>query len=549
MLNSMRINQVGPTLLDLLASPPLVRRGADMIFRAYARRRVLSLDRLAVEEVQKEILLSLVRHCSKTRFGKDHDFAGIHIIKDYQARVPLRDYDAFWRDYWQPAFPRLSNLTWSGRIPYLALSSGTTTGSTKYLPVSAAMLASNRRAARTALAWLLAAQPNTRLFAGKMFFLGGSTDLAPVGPDYLDVLAGDLSGIAAREIPAILRPFAFPPLEVALERDWDLKLNRLASQGACQPVTLISGVPSWLLLLFDRLRQVTGRDTIANIWPTLEVVAHGGTSFEPYRSLFRQVIGKQEVQFLESYPASEGFVAAEDPRHGLLRLIPDHGIFFEFVPVEELGANRPTRHTAAEVISGIQYAVVLTTCAGLWSYILGDTVRFEQRDPPLLRFTGRMGQYLSAFGEHLIGEELERAVAMAAEATAAAVVDFHVGPVFPISPRDLGRHRYLVEFAQPPQDLADFAGKLDQALCEFNEDYRVHRTGNLSLGEPEILPVAGGGFAGWMRSRGQFGGQHKLPRLDNTGRLTEEIIAWLKCHQGLAVLPWLENDRPIKILR
>src|SRR5262249_3412879 len=280
---------------------------------------------------------------------------------------------------------------------------------------------------------------------------------------------------------------------------------------------------SWLLVLFERMLQVTGRERIIDVWPTLQVVVHGGTSFEPYRGIFRRILGCDSVQLLETYPASEGFVAAEDPQHGLLRLIPDHGIFFEFVPLTELTADRPTRHTAADIVEGVQYAVVLTTCAGLWSYVLGDTVCFERRDPPLLRFSGRTRCGLSAFGEHLIGEEVERAVSEAANATGTAVVDFHVGPVFPDSPAVPGRPRFLVEFADVPADAAGFAQHLDAALGKMNEDYAAHRAGDLTMLAPEVWPLRRGSFAGWMRSRGKLGGQHKVPRMDGSGRLTQEI--------------------------
>jgi hypothetical protein len=241
-----------------------------------------------------------------------------------------------------------------------------------------------------------------------------------------------------------------------------------------------------------------------------------------------------DVDYLETYPASEGFVAAEDPRYGLLRLIPDHGVFFEFIPVGELGRDRPTRHTVADLVPGVQYAVVLTTCAGLWAYVLGDTICFERRDPPLLRFTGRTKQFLSAFGEHLIGEEVERAVAQAAVAVGADVVDFHVGPVFPGPARAVGHHRYLVEFARPPRDAEVFGREVDAALCRINEDYRAHRAGDQTMRAPEIVPVRRGGFADWMRSRGKLGGQHKVPRMDNSGRLTEELAEWLcgECARG-----------------
>jgi hypothetical protein len=514
-----------PSVLQSLAGKPLVRRAVDAVFGQYARRRVRRLDRRPAAALQHDTLLRLVRHAADTRFGRDHDFAAIRSVADYQRRVPLRDYEQFWTDYWQPAFPLLNGLTWPGRVPYFALSSGTTSGATKYIPVTRAMVASNQKAGLTALALFLAAHPRTPLFNGRIFFLGGSTDLTRLNPDDTGppVLGGDLSGIAAREVGDLLRPYTFPPLDLALLRDWERKMQLLAEQSARLPVTVLGGVPSWLLLFFERLRQVTGKEHVAEVWPTLRVVLHGGTKFDAYRSLFRRLIGSEAVHFLEVYPASEGFVAAEDPRHGLLRLIPDHNLFFELVPVEDLGKDRPARHTVADLEPGVPYAVVLTTCAGLWSYLLGDTVCFERREPPLLRFTGRTRYFLSAFGEHLIGEEVERAVAAASEATGAAVVDFHVGPVFPEGAGQVGRHRYLVEFAEPPADAGRFAAELDAALCRLNEDYAAHRAGDLTLGPPEVRAVRRGSFADWLRAQGKLGGQHKVPRMDNDGRVTEDL--------------------------
>jgi hypothetical protein len=277
--------------------------------------------------------------------------------------------------------------------------------------------------------------------------------------------------------------------------------------------------------LFHHLKQITGRERIADIWPQLRLVIHGGTKFDPYRDLFRTLIGSPAVHFLETYPASEGFIATEDPRYGLLRLIPDHNIFFEFVPVADLDAAHPVRHTVADLEPGVQYAVVLTTCAGLWSYVLGDTVCFERREPPLLRFTGRTRYFLSFFGEHLISEEVEKAVALAASAAGVAVVEFHVGPLFPVTPDLPGRHRWFVEFAETicPVVLARFAHELDAALGRLNEDYLAHRDGDLAMRPPEVLAVRRGGFADWMRSRGRLGGQNKVPRMDNSGRITEEL--------------------------
>lgn len=503
------------SLTSLLADPALAW---------YARRRVARLDRLDVEREQERVLFRLLARAENTVFARDHDFARVRSVADYQARVPLRDYEAFWEQYWRRPFPHLAGVTWPDVVPYFGLSSGTTAGTTKYLPLSRPLLRSNTKAALTTLSWYVAAHTHTPLFTGRLFFLGGSTELTTLGhhPRHGPIRGGDLSGITAVEASAWMRPFTFPPVELALVKDWEEKMTRLAEVAAALPITMLSGVPSWLLVLFDRLRQVTGKATVAEVWPTLRLVIHGGTKFDPYRDQFRERVGSEAVGYTEVYPASEAYIAAQDPRSGLLRLIPDHDVFFEFVPVEDLDSPRPRRHLVPELELGVNYAVVLTTCAGLWSYVLGDTVAFERRDPPLLRFTGRTKYFLSAFGEHVISEEVERAVAAAARATGSAVIDFHVGPVF----SQPGRHRYLVEFAGPAPDLTFFTSELDATLCRLNEDYAAHRQGDLTMLPPEVVVVPRGGFAAWMKSRGKLGGQHKVPRMDNSGDLTRELTAY-----------------------
>jgi hypothetical protein len=518
-------------ILERLAARPLVRHLTDALMTRYGRRRTAYLDRTPAGRLQRNTLQHLVRQARHTRFGRDHDFGRIRTVADFQERVPIRDYEAFWLDYWSGSFPYLDNVTWPGRIPYFALSSGTTSGTTKYVPISRPMLASNQRAALTTLGLFLNAHPRTPLFAGQFFFLGGSTDLTQMGARNAKrgtVLAGDLSGITVREASSLLGPFTFPPAELALVRDWEQKMTLLAQRGATLPITMVGGIPSWMLVLFERLLRTTGRERIAEVWPQLQLVLHGGTKFDPYRDMFRRLIGSDTVRFQEVYPASEGYVAAEDPRHGLLRLLPDHGIFFEFVPLEDLNSSRPSRHTVDEIEPGVQYAVVVTTCGGLWSYQIGDTVCFERRDPPLLRFTGRTKYFLSAFGEHLISEEVERAVTSAATATGAAVVDFHVGPVFPETPAAPGRHRYLVEFAGDSPDCGRFSAELDEMLGRINEDYAVHRLGDMTMLPPEVRPVRRGGFAQWMKAHGKLGGQHKVPRMDNSGKITAEMSGFFE---------------------
>jgi hypothetical protein len=516
---------ISPTLFGRLLDSRPGRRLADKYFRGYARRRLFELDHLDVAACQERLLLKLVRAAQHTQFGARHDFARIRSRGDYLRLVPLRNYEDFWRDYWQPQFPRLAGVTWPQANPFYALSSGTTSGSTKYLPVSPALLLSNRKAALTLLAAHVALSPKAQLFSGQMFFLGGSTDLTKLDDGSR---MGDLSAIANITVPTWLRPFTFPPADVALLKDWDVKLDRLAELSVTRRITLFGGVPSWMLILIDRLKQRTGKRALAEIWPHLELIVHGGVKFDPYRELFAQAVGSPRVRFMESYPASEAFIAFEDPRRQRLRVIPDHDIYFEFVPVAELESAKPIRHALAEVELDLNYAVVLTTCAGLWSYVIGDTVAFESRDPPLLRFTGRTKYYLSAFGEHLISEEIEKAIAAAARAAGTMVLDFHVGPVFPAGAPAIGHHLYLVECAPALENAEVFVHTLDTVLGELNEDYQAHRRGDTSLQRPRLGLVKAGGFTAWMRAHGKLGGQHKLPRMDNTGRQTAEMAQWLE---------------------
>ncbi|HSQ55457.1 MAG TPA: GH3 auxin-responsive promoter family protein, partial [Gemmata sp.] len=387
------------------------------------------------------------------------------------------------------------------------------------------MVKSNKKTAFTTIALFRHANPNARLFTGKFFFLGGSTDLRKQADGSL---AGDLSGIATKELMEFLRPYTFPPFDLALLTDWEVKMRRFAELSARESITAISGVPSWMLRVFKQLKEVTGKRTVAEAWPDLRLVIHGGTKFEPFRDLFIREIGSDRVKFCEVYPCSEGFVATEDPRYGLLRVVPDHDVFFEFVPVDELGKDRPTRHTLANVEPGQQYTVVISSCAGVWAYLVGDTVVFESRDPPLIRFTGRTKYFLSAFGEHLISEEVENAVAHACRQCGVYQTDFHVGPVFPEEPHKPGHHLYLIEFADERPDLRRIAKELDEELNRLNEDYAAHRVGDLTMGAPEIRVVKRGGFAEWMKARGKYGGQNKVPRMDNTGTMTRDMAAWFE---------------------
>ncbi len=511
-------------LIRLAAARP-TRSVVNAAFATWSRRRVSRLAGCDPARVQRRTLLELVKAASHTRFGRDHDFGSIDSIEGFQEAVPVQTYDSFWERYLRPSHPIYNNVGWPGQVPYLALTSGTTQGATKFIPVSRAMLKSNYLASRTMMAYHVANRPDSRLFGGRMFFLGGSTDLQQVGPG---VRQGDLSGIVATEMSRLSRPYTFPPLELALETDWDRKLGLLAEESRNQKITLIGGVPSWLLLFFDRIRELTGKATIREIWPSLEVVVHGGVKFDPYRESFARALGSPSIATIDAYACSEGFIAFGDPQSSHLRLMFDHGVFYEFVPLDDLDSARPTRHWLGNARTGIDYAIVVSTCAGLWGHVIGDTVRFEQLDPPLLTFTGRTKYSLSAFGEHLINEEIEAAMARAAELTDASVRDWHVGPVFVGS---LGYHHFIVEFDRLPLDPTSFRDELDAELRRRNDDYRAHRAEGVGLPVPALTVASPGSFAAWMKARGKLGGQNKVPRMDESGKLATELGAYLRAHR------------------
>jgi hypothetical protein len=496
------------------------------LLKVYAKRRRAQLARLDNVAAQRQQLLALVAKATQTKFGRDHGFARIKSVEDFQAAVPLRRYDDFWRDYWKGAFPVLDNVSWPGRVPYFAVTSGTTSGSSKYIPITADMNRSNTYAGLDLLTHHVTARPASRVFGGKSFMLGGSTDLVKEADG---IYSGDLSGIAIKRLPWWATQFAFPPIELALITDWEEKVRRLATLSTQTDIRVITGTPSWLLILFDKQQANAGHAATAReLYPRLEMLVHGGVNFKPYRARFEQFLGGG-AELREVYPASEGFIAVQDatPDDGL-RLLTDTGLFFEFVPVEELDAAKPTRHWLGNVETGVNYAIVLSTCSGCWGYVIGDTVRFVSRDPPRLLITGRTSYSMSAFGEHLIGEEVEDAVAHAAAAQGLTVTDFSMGAVYPKNAGELGGHLFVVEFDALPSAAATaaFAAAIDERLKARNDDYRAHRAEGFGLNAPMVRAVAPGTFAQWMKSRGRLGGQNKVPRIINDQVLFADLASF-----------------------
>lgn len=486
---------------------------ATPLLRGRSRYRLAALDRQDPLAVQEQQLKSLLNRARDTRFGRDHGFAGISSMDEFRERVPLRHYEDFWKEYWKPGFPVVRNATWPGTVPYFAKSSGTTSGSSKYIPVTHEVLGAYRRAILDMMAYHLRARPRSRVLGGKNFMLGGSIELDELATG---IYAGDMSGISAREVPRWARPFYFPKAEVADIADWERKMDVLGPLSLKEDIRTIGGTASWLLFFLQRLTQEQGR-SLRDCYPNLELIVYGGVNFAPYRAQYEELVGASGIDLREVYPASEGFIAVADREPGEgMRLLTDSGTFFEFVPADELNAEKPPRYWLGNVEKGVNYAVVMNTPGGAWGYILGDTVRFVDLDPPRLVVTGRTASSLSAFGEHVIEEELVRAVSAAADAVGSAVADFTVGPVYPDGEDRRGFHRYVVEFDTDrvePEKLRRFAEQLDGTLRHLNEDYDSHRQSDLQMKPPEVMAAPPGTFAAWMKSRGKLGGQNKVPRV------------------------------------
>jgi hypothetical protein len=497
-------------MLDL--TPPL------RMIAARRRRKIAALDPAAAQEA---VLLSLLKRAAGTKFGREHGFDSIKSVAEFQARVPLRNFDAMWGDYWKAGFPRFQGVSWPEHTAFIAQSSGTTSGKTKYLPVTPSMRRSNARAAFDVLVHHFAAKPRSHAYGGKSFMLGGSTALTEEAPG---IYSGDLSGIAVKRLPFWARPYMFPDPKLALMADWQEKVEKLARASIDLDIRSLSGTPSWVLVLLDRLRALRdGRgETGKPLWPHLELFVHGGVNFAPYRARFQKMFDGLDVDMREVYAASEGFIASADRGFGDgMRMNVDNGLFYEFVPLEELGSPNPTRHWLANAETGINYALVLSSCAGVFGYLIGDTVRLIERNPPRLLITGRTSYGMSAFGEHLIAEEIETAVAEAAAAIGADVSDYSMGALFKADGAANDQHFWVIEFAKTPSDdgIDRFGRVLDEALLRQNDDYRVHRSVDFGIATPAIRAVAPGTFAAWMKSRGKLGGQNKVPRVINDREL------------------------------
>lgn len=486
--------------------------------KAYARR-----DRRAVvpSAAQQHQLLQLIATAEGTKFGRDHDFANITSVADYQLRVPVRTFDDFWADYWSDPFPRLENVTWPGTVRYFARSSGTTTGESKHIPCSDEMIKANNRGGFEVVVEHLRNKPKSRVSAGRTFLFGGSPTLDELAPG---IFAGELSGIAARETPSWAgRDRYYPPPELAAISDWNDKVERFAQDCIGKNIRSISGVPTWLQVLFDRAFETANVDDrrLVALFPDLELITHGGINFEPYEPAFTDLLSGSRAELREVYAASEGFIAIADRGSGDgMRLLLDNGLFFEFIEADQLDLPNPKRRWIDDVELDTNYAMIITSCAGLWSYSIGDLVRFVDLDTPRILVAGRVSQTMSAFGEHVTGEQLETAVTSAARNLGLNVNDFATAAVFGTD-QAVGHHRYVIELNDIPS--GDLAAAIDASLAQQNADYRTKRTNDIVLSAPEVQTVPPGTFVSWMTANGQAGGQRKVPRVTTPRRLSEIV--------------------------
>ncbi len=486
--------------------------------KTYARRRKPIADPATAQERQ---LLQLVNAAKDTAFGHDHHFAEISSVADYQRHVPIRTFEDFWADYWSEPFPNLNNVTWPGTIRYFARSSGTTTGASKHIPCSDEMVKANNRGGLEVVIAHLENNPNSRVSAGRTFLFGGSPALDELAPS---IFAGELSGIAARETPSWAgNDRYYPPPDLAAITDWGDKVERLAADCVGKNIRAISGVPTWLQVLFDRAFENADCDNrrLVSLFPDLELITHGGINFAPYAETFHDLLAGSNAELREAYAASEGFIAVadRDPGQGL-KLLLDNGLFYEFIKADQLHKENPTRYWIDDAELDTDYALLVTSCAGLWSYAIGDLVRLVDLDTPRILVAGRVSQTLSTFGEHITGEQLDIAVATAARQLGLQVNDYAVAPIFS-DQRSLGHHQYVIETTREPE--GDLAAAIDESLTAQNADYRTKRTNDIAISTPEVHRVPPGTFGAWMTANGKAGGQHKVPRVTTPERL-EEII-------------------------
>ncbi|GAA4317323.1 GH3 auxin-responsive promoter family protein [Compostibacter hankyongensis] len=492
-----------------------------------ARWRLARMERFLQYplETQDQLFHHLISAAQYTEYGKKYGFSKIYTIREYKRQVPVCNYETL-----QPYIRRImageQNILWNTPVKWFAKSSGTTSDKSKFIPVSQESLSEGHyRSGKDVLSLYYRNFPESDLMTGKTLVIGGSHQVNQLNEASF---YGDLSAVMLQNMPLYAQLARTPDLSIALMDKWEEKIERMAHATMHENVMSIAGVPTWTIVLIKRLFELTGTDNLADIWPNIELYIHGGVSFTPYREQFKKLIRSPLMRYLETYNASEGFFAAQDQvldDEGLL-LFLNHGIYYEFMPMEEYGKDHPQTLQLNEVETGVNYALVISTNGGLWRYIVGDTVQFTTRYPFRIRVTGRTRCFINAFGEELIVENADKAVAAACAETGAVLNDYTAAPVY-FSDGDNGAHEWLIEFDKPPADPQRFTQALDRVLQEVNSDYEAKRYKNIALRLPEVHILAPGTFNSWLKHKGKLGGQHKVPRLSNDRHYVDEVLDFI----------------------
>lgn len=487
--------------------------------------RIWSIEQWMNDPVRAQYIVwqDLLAAGQYTEFGRDHHFSDLQSLQDYKNRIPVHEYENL-KPYIERMMKGEQNILWNTPVTWFAKSSGTTSDKSKFIPVSEESLKENHyRASKDVLSFYYASHPDSGLLTGKGLIIGGSHQINTLNEE---VSYGDLSAVVLQNSPFWAHWLRTPDLSIALMDEWESKIEKLAQSTIQENVTSMAGVPTWLIVLLKRILEITGKANIKEVWPGLELYMHGGVSFVPYRHQFEKLIGAP-INYLEMYNASEGFFSAQDDvnQEGML-LMCDHGIFYEFMPVSEYGKEFPQTLQLDEVEKDKNYAPVITTNGGLWRYLLGDTIQFTSLQPFRIKVSGRLKHYINAFGEEVIVDNSDQAIAIASAKTGSVVNDYTAAPVY-FSEEENGAHEWLIEFEKPPHNLEQFTLELDAALKTINSDYEAKRYKNMALRLPLVKPVAINTFKKWLSSKGKLGGQHKVPRLCNDRKFIDEISAFI----------------------
>ncbi len=500
----------------------------------YLKRRIPAIEQLLNHplDVQQEQFFKLIRTAQITEFGRKYDFKSIQTLQDFKARVPITNYDDF-KHYIDRMMQGEQNILWPSEVRWFAKSSGTTSAKSKFIPVTYESLEEcHIQGGKDVLLTYMLQNPETDIFSGKGLVMGGSHQ---VNQQHNDSFYGDVSAVMMQNMPFWAQYLRTPDLSIAIMDNWDEKIERIAAATITENVSNISGVPTWTIVLIERLFELTGKNDLLDIWPNLELYIHGGVSFTPYRERFKKLIKGSKVNYLETYNASEGFLGFQDQKDkDDLLLMLDYGIYYEFMPMSEYGKDFPKTRTLEEVNLHEHYALVISTNAGLWRYIIGDTIKFTSTYPFRFKITGRTKHFINAFGEELMIENADQAIKEACMQTEALISDYTAAPVY-FSEGSKGGHEWLIEFEQAPTNLNAFAQILDQTLKNCNSDYEAKRYKDMAMLAPQVKVLPKGAFHAWLKVRGKLGGQHKVPRLSNHRDYVEEILnLHAATHQSLA---------------